>query len=82
MKTELQVLNLTDFAEIQSFADTMAIRRIPDEIERRLYSWKAPWREESLNHYLPLGWSFVARQTRTCVGFYLAQPLLFFQGQT
>src|SRR5262249_55914979 len=57
-------------------------RVLADETERRLRSWSARWRPEALRHYLPLGWSFVARRHSQTSGYFLAQPLLFFRGQT
>lgn len=52
------------------------------EIEREMKSWDQPWREESLDHYLKLGWSFVARVEGRVVGYILCQPLLFFKNYT
>lgn len=49
----------------------------PDFLE-----WFAPWREESLDHYLPLGWSFGAFEGEKLLGYYLAQPFLFLNGST
>lgn len=52
-------------------------------IERMQVVWKAPWRQESLEHYLNTGW---------CIGMYdgsgvleayfLAQPILFMESLT
>ena len=48
-----------------------------------LQSWTAPWREESLNHYLPQGWSFgVWSEDNKLLGYFLGQPLLFLDQQT
>lgn len=46
--------------------------------------WSAPWRKESLQHYLNSGWSmWVKRQSdQEIVGYFLGQPFLFFAGQT
>jgi hypothetical protein len=52
-------------------------------VEWTLQSWTAPWREESLNHYLPQGWSFgVWSEDNKLLGYFLAQPLLFLNQQT
>lgn len=61
------------------------------EIEQSLARWNSRWRQESLEHYLKLGWSFVLRDGEmsnpessdgTLLGYFLAQPLLFLDGQT
>lgn len=53
-------------------------------IDAEVFSWVAPWRKESLEHYLCQGWSFSIRDLKNdqLQGYYLAQPLLFLQGQT
>lgn len=47
-----------------------------------LKNWSAPWREESLNHYLNLGWSMGYFDGDQLEGYILVQPILFFKGQT
>ena len=48
-----------------------------------MQSWTAPWREESLNHHLPQGWSFgIWNEQRKLRGYFIAQPLLFLDRQT
>lgn len=48
--------------------------------------WHSSWREESLNHYLPLGWSFGLwdsdKFAPRLLGYFLAQPFLFLNGLT
>ncbi len=53
-------------------------------VQAELDSWSAPWRKESLEHYLPLGWSFgfFDSVTNDFLGYFLAQPLLFYRGLT
>jgi hypothetical protein len=78
-----QVLSLNDIDEVHAFALARLQERIPDEIAQRFASWSAKWRRESLEHYLKLGWSFIARDSSgATAGFFLAQPFLFFRGQT
>ncbi len=50
--------------------------------EDELASWSAPWRKESLEHYLKLGWSFGAWSDKVLKGYFLAQPIVFFAGHT
>ncbi len=79
---QFQVIGPLDIEEIYSFAEARLIAAIPDESERMFASWVAKWRRESLEHHLKLGWSFVARREGKIVGFFLAQPFMFFRSQT
>jgi hypothetical protein len=79
---EFQVLSTPDADEVFGFAERSLRQRIPDENEFTFASWSAPWRRESLEHYMRLGWSFIARESNETVGFFLAQPFLFFRSQT
>jgi len=61
-----------------------------NSMEIEMASWTAPWRKESLAHYLSQGWCFgiydsqseQAGPKEALVAFALAQPLLFFAGHT
>lgn len=85
-----QVLSLPDIDEVFSYATRRLELSEPNEQDRTFKSWSAKWRREALEHYLKLGWSFIARDEQkldaagqpNVVGFFLAQPFLFFQGQT
>ncbi len=60
------------------------------DLDRQIQSWNARWRKESLEHYLAMGWSFLAKDAELTnndkegelVGYFIAQPLLFFDGFT
>lgn len=61
------------------------------EIEQSMARWNSRWRQESLEHYLKSGWSFILRDPDmksdessdgALLGYFLAQPLLFLDGQT
>jgi hypothetical protein len=56
----------------------------PDEAERTIAIWNSKFRVEALNHYIPLGWSFLAKDQEDgeLMGYFIAQPLLFLNGQT
>ena len=59
----------------------------PDaQMEAEMASWDAPWRQEALEHYLPMGWSFCLWEGDEYVsdlkGYFLAQPLVFYSGWT
>jgi hypothetical protein len=83
---KIKVLQLNNKAQILDYEKDLLSSQIQDEVDRELFSWKAPWREESLDHYLPLGWSFLAwegEEGRSQIsGYFLAQPILFFGGFT
>ena len=55
-----------------------------DEMDLMMKVWESRFRKESLEHYLKLGWSFVGYdpESQRLTGFFIGQPLLFFQGQT
>lgn len=50
--------------------------------EAQMKTWDARWREEALNHYLPMGWSFGVLREGRLVSYVLAQPFVFFRGLT
>lgn len=78
-----QVLSLPDLDEVLRYAEGRLKRSEPNEQERMFKSWSVKWRREALEHYLKPGWSFIARDEKTnrTVGFFLAQPFLFFAGK-
>lgn len=91
MSLYCRVALVSDISEIIDFEKKKLADTIPDEMEREMAAWNSRWREESLNHYLPLGWSFLIRDQMQAsefskegllVGYFIAQPLLFFDGQT
>jgi hypothetical protein len=75
---ELQILSPVDRDEVLAFARARANPTDP------FVEWTAPWRSESLDHYLKIGWSMSRRSPRTgqLLGYILAQPILFFRNQT
>ncbi len=78
-----QVLRPEDATVIVTFEQNRMFERIPDEFERELESWQSSWRQESLEHYLPQGWSFgYWSDTKILLGYFLAQPILFYRGMT
>lgn len=79
---QFQVLGALDIDEVFAFAEQRLAVAIPEENDRMFASWQVKWRREALEHYLKLGWSFIARIDGRTVGFFLAQPLMFFRGQT
>lgn len=76
----LKVLKPENQSEIQNFAKSKANPSNPFE------EWSAPWREESLKHYLPQGWCLGAyegpAENGQLCGYLLAQPILFWMKNT
>ena len=78
-----RIAQAEDLEYIYSYSEDQLKKQIPDEMERMLAIWESRFRKEALEHYMKLGWSFVAKtaEGKLC-GFFLGQPLLFFQAQT
>ena len=83
---EMIVLRPEDQEVILKFeTDLLDLQTDMDDMEKQLKSWHARWRKESLEHYLPLGWSFGIwsdNNKSELLGYVLCQPLLFFRGMT
>lgn len=90
-----RVILPADLDEILNFETLKLAESLTDDTERTLASWHARWRRESLEHYLPLGWSFLVRDQDiknsfaaanpgegALVGYFLAQPFLFVEALT
>jgi hypothetical protein len=78
-----RVLALNEIDEILAFEASRLDRSSLNPLEKMTSGWSAKWRRESLEHYLNLGWSFAVRDEQGSLqGYFLAQPLLFFRGQT
>ena len=91
MSLFFRTATLEDLNEIHEFEIKKLHESINDPMERELQSWNAKWRKEALEHYLPLGWCFIARdpllhthhsREGILVAYFLAQPMLFVDGQT
>ena len=82
LNLEFQVLSPNDLDEVYAFAESRFAQTAGDENERKFALWTVKWRREALEHYLKIGWSFIARRNGVAAGFFLAQPFMFFRGQT
>jgi hypothetical protein len=83
MKFEVFILQPDHQEEILNFERNRLQAARIDPIDQQLQEWSARWRQEALAHYLPMGWSFGARDVESqLVGYFLAQPILFFRGMT
>lgn len=91
MSLDFRIIQASEISEILDFEQRKLAEQIPNEEDRTIHSWNARWRQEALEHYIPMGWSFLARDTSTksevsdegqLMGYFIAQPLLFLDGQT
>ena len=91
MSLSLRIILPSEIDEILDYENRKLAEQISNETERQLQSWTTRWRRESLEHYLPMGWSFLARDLGQAsawgdegllVGYFIAQPMLFLDGQT
>jgi hypothetical protein len=83
MSLNLRVIQPTEIDEILEYENRRLTELVPNETDRMFQAWHSRWRKESLEHYIPQGWSFLARDVdNSLIGYFLAQPLLFFDGQT
>lgn len=78
-----RIAQLDDVETVYNFELGQTSQSSDDEFEKMIAVWSSPFRKESLEHYFKLGWSFIAfNAKKEVVGFFLGQPLLFFDQQT
>lgn len=83
MKIEYRIAQAADLEAVYKFAEEKLKESVPDDTERMMKIWDSRFRKEALEHYLKLGWSFIAEdQDQKIQGYFLGQPLLFFEGKT
>ncbi|MBX3016960.1 MAG: hypothetical protein KF767_03650 [Bdellovibrionaceae bacterium] len=91
MSLDFKIVQVSEIPEILDYEQRKLAEQILNEEDRALLSWNARWRKEALEHYIPMGWSFLARDTAVksefsddglLMGYFIAQPLLFLDGQT
>lgn len=82
MSLTLSLIQITEIDEIILFEKEKLKETFLEEVDQELYSWNARWRKESLEYYVPIGWSFLVREESTFLGYFIAQPLLFLDAQT
>jgi hypothetical protein len=79
--SNFKVLSIQDLPLLRSFED--AKHQHLNEIEKMTLSWKAPWREESLEFYIKAGWCIGNWDSNEKFsGYFLAQPILFMESYT
>ncbi|MFZ3231768.1 MAG: hypothetical protein WA160_16295 [Pseudobdellovibrio sp.] len=78
-----RIAQLEDVDAIYEFEVKLKFSDQDEEFEKMIAVWSSAYRKESLEHYFKLGWSFIATNSdNKIVGFFLGQPLLFFDQQT
>lgn len=79
-----RVVQADDLQDILDLENKKLHEAYPDEMERMIAGWNSKFRVEALNHYIPLGWSFLVRDEsdHQLLGYFIAQPLLFLNGHT
>jgi hypothetical protein len=84
MFIDYRIAQTQDLENIYQFALQKLKLRYPNEMECMIKVWESRFRKESLEHYLKLGWSFIAETkiNQHLQGYFIGQPLLFFEGQT
>ncbi|WP_413586011.1 hypothetical protein [Bdellovibrio sp. HCB274] len=84
MSLYCRVIQTDDLQRILDLENRKLTEQYPDEMERMIAVWNSKHRIEALNHYIPLGWSFLAedQESGALLGYFIAQPLLFLDGQT
>lgn len=78
----LQTEDLQTILALEKANQSFSSEADMDPMELEMLSWHAPWREESLKHYLPLGWSFGLWNEQNLQAYFLGQPQLFIRGLT
>ena len=81
---KIRILQCSDREAVMTFGRAALAETHLGHMDQEMASWTAPWRAESRDPYLKLGWSFAASEEGEdgMIGVTLAQPLLFFKGQT
>jgi hypothetical protein len=78
-----RIAQLADVEDVFAYESKKTFNPNISEIENQILIWDSNFRKEALEHYFKLGWSFLAvNEKNEIVGFFLGQPLLFFDKQT
>ena len=78
-ETRYRIAQATDVSNAFDFVVKMNHLDFTENIEAQMNVWNSEYRTEALEHYFKTGWSFIAEdQNHQIVGFFMGQPLLFF----
>ena len=82
MSIEYRIAELNDVEFVLNYIKKSSFLKNLDQMDAMMKLWDSSYRQESLEHYFKLGWSFVALQNGQLKGFFLGQPILFFMTKT
>lgn len=84
LRVEIKSLREEDIEQILNLERAKLKAQGLDEIYAQMQEWKSLWREESLRHYLPKGWSFAIfdKQTNEIQSYFIAKVIPFFRSYT
>lgn len=83
MEYKIAILEESDVEAIRNLERQKFLNQGISEIEISMEEWNSRWRTEYVEHYWKIGWSFTVRNKEgQLIGYTLAQPVLFFEGQT
>ena len=78
-----RILHHADIVKVLEFESHRLNLIYPNEMDREFARWHSKARPESVEFYAEKGWSFLAEDADgNILGFVLAQPLLFMNGNT
>ncbi len=80
MNQNMRFLQSTDSDSIFQYERERLKKEVSEE-DAIFLEWKASWRPESLEFYLPNGWCFgIFDVDEKLTAYFLAQPILFYHG--
>lgn len=82
-KINYRIAQITDVPKAYEFVLNLEHPDHAENIETQMLVWNSAFQPEALEHYFKTGWSFIAEdQIGDIVGFFMGQPLLFFNKNT
>jgi hypothetical protein len=70
MSKSIQILHDAQIQLVMNLERERLKKILTDPMEREMKSWNAPWREESLRHYLNTGWSVGLWRESELLGYF------------
>lgn len=82
MSQQIVILKPDNIEQVLTL-DSMRLSKLhSDPVDLEFAKWQSRSRREAVEHYLPMGWSFGLWRDTELLGYFLAQPLLFYSGMT
>lgn len=84
IRVEIKSLRIEDAEQILALEREALAAQGLDEIHAQMQEWKSLWREESLKHYIPKGWSFGVfdQDSGKLQSYFIAKVIPFFRSYT